>query len=78
MKEYLETVIRPRIQADGGWVEFVSAEEDRLTLAFRGECSRCQVLDRCVDWIAMKIRQDLGKDVLIHFIRKKPYFQDNV
>ena len=78
MKTYLETVIQPRIQADGGWVEYVSEETGRLTLAFRGECSKCEVLDRCAGWIAEKIRQDLGQDVAIRTVRKKPYFQDNV
>ena len=78
MNTYLETVIQPRIQADGGWVECVSEEGDRLTLAFRGECSKCEVLDRCADWITEKIRQDLGQDVEIRIVRKKPYFQDNV
>ena len=30
MKEYIETVLAPRIQADGGWVEFVSREGEKL------------------------------------------------
>ena len=76
MKTYLETVLQPRIQADGGWMEVVSLEGSRLTLAFRGECSKCEVLNRCADWIGQKIRQDLGKSVEIQVVRKKPYFQD--
>jgi hypothetical protein len=36
------------------------------------------VLDRCVDWIGGKIRQDLGENVQIHAVRKRPYFQDRV
>ena len=35
MREYIKTVLSPRIQADGGWVEFVSLEGDSLTLLFR-------------------------------------------
>jgi len=78
MKSYLETVLLPRIQADGGWMEVDSLEGDQLTLVFRGECSKCEVLDRCVDWIGGKIRQDLGENVQIHAVRKRPYFQDRV
>ena len=78
MREYLENTLAPRIQGDGGWVEFASLEDGRLTLVFRGECSKCDVLDRCADWIAEKIRQDLGETVTVVPVRKRPYFQDNV
>jgi len=74
MEEYLATRLIPRIQADGGWAEFVSLEGETLTLAFRGECSKCEVLDRCADWIAEKIEADLGRKVRVRAIRKKPYF----
>ena len=75
MKEYLEQTLAPRIQGDGGWVEFVSLEGDQLTLIFRGECSKCAILNRCTDWIEQKIRQDLGQEVSVTALRKKPYFQ---
>lgn len=76
VKDYIEAVLSPRIQADGGWVEFVSLEGENLTLLFRGECSKCLILDRCVSWIAQKIREDLGRDVRITAVRKKPFFWD--
>lgn len=76
MKQYIEEVLAPRIQGDGGWVEFVSLEGDRLTLTFRGECSKCMILDRCVRWIEEKIRNDLGRQVTIVPVRKKPFFWD--
>ena len=78
MKEYIEQVLAPRIQGDGGWVEFVSLEGDQLTLVFRGECSKCGILNRCTDWIAEKISQDLGEKVTVLPIRKRPFFWDNV
>lgn len=76
IREYMEKFLVPRIQGDGGWVEFVSLEGDQLTLAFRGECSKCDILDRCADWIAEKIRQDLDQSVRVIPLRKKPYFID--
>ena len=76
MKQYIEQVLSPRIQGDGGWVEFVSLEGDSLTLTFRGECSKCQILSRCTDWIEQKIESDLGRKVKIVPIRKKPFFWD--
>ena len=76
MKEYIETVLAPRIRGDGGWVEFQSLEGDRLTLIFRGECSKCLILDRCTAWIEQKIKEDKGQTVTVAAVRKKPFFWD--
>lgn len=76
VKDYVETVLQPKIQGDGGWIEFVSFENDVLTVIFRGECSKCLILHRCVAWIEEEIKKDLGLSVTLNGIRKKPYFQD--
>ena len=73
---YVENILQPKLQGDGGWVEFVCLEGDELTLIFRGECSKCLILHRCVAWIEEQIRADLKKTVKVNAIRKKPYFQD--
>lgn len=76
VQSYVETVLQPKLQGDGGWIEFVSLEDDILTVIFRGECSKCLILHRCVEWIESEIKKDLKKTVKIKAIRKKPYFQD--
>ncbi len=76
MKDYIENKIAPRIQGDGGWVEFISYENDTLCLRFRGECSKCTILNRCCDWICEEIKRDLKKDVKIEAKRVKPFFWD--
>ena len=76
VKSYVENILQPKLQGDGGWVEFVSLEGDKLTLVFRGECSKCLILHRCVAWIEEQIRLDLKKTVRVDAIRKRPYFQD--
>ncbi len=76
MKDYIENVIKPKLQGDGGWVEFVSLDGDKLTLTFRGECSKCLILDRCVKWIESEIKRDLGEAVTVNAVRKKPFFWD--
>ena len=78
MKEYIENVLAPKLQGDGGWVDFVSYENNKLTLIFRGECSKCLILNRCVDWIAQQIKEAKGETVEITAVRKKPFFWDNV
>lgn len=76
IKAYVETVLQPKLQGDGGWIEFVSFENDKLTVIFRGECSKCLILHRCEAWIVNEIERDLGLKVELCGIRKKPYFQD--
>ena len=76
IKTYVETVLQPKLQGDGGWIEFVSFENEVLTVIFRGECSKCLILHRCEAWIEEQIEKDLGVKVKLCGIRKKPYFQD--
>lgn len=73
---YVENILQPKLQGDGGWVEYVGLEGEKLTLIFRGECSKCLILHRCTKWIEEQIKLDLKKTVKVEAIRKKPYFQD--
>ncbi len=76
VKDYVENILQPKIQGDGGWIEFVSLEDDVLTVIFRGECSKCLILHRCIQWIESEIKKDLNKNVKVNAVRRKPYFQD--
>lgn len=76
IQNYIQEDLQPKLQGDGGWVEFVSLEGKELTLIFRGECSKCLILNRCTDWIEKQIKKDLHKKVTVKAIRKRPYFQD--
>ena len=76
VQNYVENILQPKLQGDGGWVEYVSLEGDKLTLIFRGECSKCLILHRCTAWIEEQINHDLKKTVRVEALRKKPYFQD--
>ena len=76
MKNYIETVLAPRLQGDGGWVEIAEEREDALTLVFRGECSKCLILDRCVNWMTEQLEREFGRPVKLTAVRMKPYFWD--
>lgn len=76
MKNYIEEVIRPKIQGDGGEITFNSQEDDTVTVTMQGECSKCLILHRCVEWIEDQIEKDLGQKVKINAVRKKPFFWD--
>lgn len=77
MKEYIESVIIPRLRGDGGWLDVVSIEGSLIKVRLQGECSKCNIAPRCMDWICQQIKRDLGQEVRIEFIRKKPFFWDN-
>ncbi len=76
IEEYVEKVLAPKLQGDGGWIEFESLQDGVLTAVFRGECSKCLILNRCTDWIEKEILRDLKIKVKVNPIRKRPYFQD--
>ncbi len=75
IQEYIEKTVAPKLQGDGGWIEFVSYDKNILTVIFRGECSKCLILHRCVSWLEGEIERDLKLKVQIEAVRKKPYFQ---
>lgn len=77
MEEYINGTIAPRIRGDGGWIEFVAFEDNVLSVVFRGECSKCQILDRCISWIEDMVKKDLGLEIKIEARRVKPFFWDN-
>ena len=76
LEEYIESVIRPKIQGDGGEVRFQAYTDGKLTLVFQGECSKCLILDRCLRWIESEVQKDLGMTVNVCAVRKTPYFWD--
>ena len=76
MKDFIEKTLGTRLQGDGGWVEFEKLETGKLTLVFRGECSKCLILNRCCDWIAEKVKERFDMVVTVVPVRKKPYFWD--
>ena len=76
VQKYVEEVLQPKLQGDGGWVEYADLKDGELTLVFRGECSKCLILHRCTAWIEEQIKLDLNRNVKVNAVRKKPYFQD--
>ena len=76
MEEYIKEIIAPKMQGDGGWIDFISYDNNELEVMLQGECSKCFVADRCMNWIKNEILRDLGREVKIVPVRKKPFFWD--
>lgn len=76
MRDYINTVIKPKLQGDGGEIDFVSYEHGNLTVLLQGECSKCLIVDRCLRWIESEIMRDMGESVNVIAQKKKPFFWD--
>ena len=78
VQEYIEQIIAPRLRADGGWADVLSVQDGTVRLQLQGECSKCGIVPRCLDWAAAEIKRDLGEEVRIEYVRKKPFFWDKL
>ena len=76
MKNYINTVIKPKLQGDGGEIDFISYENGNLTVLLQGECSKCLIVDRCLRWIESEVMRDMGESVQVIAQKKKPFFWD--
>ena len=76
MKDYINTIIKPKLQGDGGEIDFISYENGELTVLLQGECSKCLIVDRCLRWIETEVFRDMGESVKVIAQKKKPFFWD--
>ncbi len=76
MKDYIDRIIKPKLQGDGGEIDFISFENGILTVLLQGECSKCLIVERCIAWIESEILRDTGEKVKIAVQKKKPFFWD--
>ena len=76
MKGYINNIIKPKLQGDGGEIDFVSYENGVLTVLLQGECSKCLIVDRCLTWIESEVMRDMGESVKVVAQKKKPFFWD--
>ena len=76
MERYINLIIKPKLQGDGGEIDFVSYEDGILTVLLQGECSKCLIVDRCLRWIESEVMRDMGESVKVIAQKKKPFFWD--
>lgn len=72
VREFINNEILPRVQADGGWIEFGSLSENTLTLIISGDCPSCRSFSRCLDWIRERVKNELQLSVIIE-ADKRPF-----
>ncbi len=65
MQEIIETEIRPGLQADGGDIELIDIDGNRVIVALRGMCSGCLMADVTIKGIQDKLREMAGEEITV-------------
>ena len=76
MERYVNDVLRPLLQGDGGEMEYLGFDGGTVSVVLRGECAKCHVADRCLRWCEEKTLADTGRAVSFQAKRQKPFFWD--
>ena len=66
IEEIIDREIRPQLQKDGGDIELIDIEGDRVIIAFRGMCAGCQsAAFTRQDFIQAKLREFVDPDITV-------------
>ncbi|NOZ69835.1 MAG: Fe-S cluster assembly protein NifU [Deferribacteres bacterium] len=65
IQEVMEREIRPLLQADGGDVELVDVEGDKVTVSLRGMCTGCLMADVTVKNIEKKLKELVSEELFV-------------
>jgi len=65
IQNVIEKEIRPRLQADGGDLELIDVEGNRVTVSLRGMCIECPMGGVTIKGIEEKLRELVSEDILV-------------
>jgi len=65
LQDVIETEIRPLLQADGGDIELVDFENNKVTVSLKGTCKGCLMSDVTMTNIENKLKELIGEDVSV-------------
>jgi NifU-like protein len=66
----LEREVRPALQADGGDIELVDIEGNRVLVALRGMCSSCQASQATLSqFVQAKLREFVSPDLVVEEVK---------
>ncbi len=66
IEETMEREIRPTLQRDGGDIELIDVNGDRVIIAFRGMCAQCNVAEFTMkDVVEAKLREFVSPDIAV-------------
>jgi NifU-like protein len=65
IQEIIEREIRPGLQADGGDIEIIDIEGNKVIIALRGMCTGCVMSDVTVHGIQEKLRELVSDEIIV-------------
>lgn len=65
IKEIIEKEIRPFLQADGGDLELLDVEGNKVTVSLRGMCRECLMADVTAKNIEIKLKELVSEDLFV-------------
>lgn len=65
IQDIIEREIRPRLQADGGDIELIDIEGNRVVIALRALCVGCPMGDVTIKGIQDKLRELVSEDIVV-------------
>ena len=66
IEETMQREIRPLLRKDGGDVELIDVDGDRVIISFRGMCARCSVAPFTMnDVVQAKLREFVSEDLVV-------------
>jgi len=70
IQQTINEQIRPALRADGGDIELVDIEANKVIVAFRGMCAQCKLADVTMkDVVEAKLREFVSKDLYVEEIK---------
>ncbi len=65
IQEIIEREIRPGLQADGGDIELIDIDGNKVIIALRGMCTGCVMADVTISGIQQKLRELVNDEIVI-------------
>jgi len=66
IEETIDREIRPLLKKDGGDIELIDVEGNRVIISFRGMCAQCQVAEFTMkDVVEARLREFVAADLIV-------------
>jgi NifU-like protein len=65
IQEIIEREIRPRLQSDGGDIELIDIDGNKVFVALRGMCTGCLMSNVTINGIQNKLRELVSEEIVI-------------
>ena len=70
IEETLEREIKPALKADGGDIELIDIEGNKVLVALRGACSSCRAAEVTLkDYVETKFKEFVSPDIVVEEVR---------